>query len=723
MTRHVIPRIRGGSLAVQLAGYGLIRVLAEQIDPAVRSHFDGSALVLDSIVEDVASWLVDVYRPTPVLSPWKEGSGFGAKDKTPREALSRLLDLPTARVDEFRHSYAAVAPIAEQARSVNWSKARVVVAVRNACPDSMLPWVDASVVVLSDDKLGFPPIFGSGGNDGNLDFSTNFHQRLLEVLEDSPKQRAAIHALAVDLLTGTATAPLSKAAVGQFDPAGTGMPNSAPTGAAESVVNPWVFVLMVEGAMLFASAPARRLSADAGIATRAAMTFMTHGDAAGSVTAAPGEDSRGEIWAPSWNRSLSFAAVRQIFNEGRAVWRGRTASTSGQMYLAASSQGVASGVAAFERYTIVKRNGKSYAAVRTDEVTVRGDSATKVVEDVEEWPERVRNASLSGSIARPLREFTNARVEVARLTPGPKQVEAIRAMLSAITDLELAISRSSRGKEAVGARRVPGADSLNALFGRPEWAVHLARREFRIALGLASFRTRPLVDAPNGRALRHILLAHDSDGRRTSWREKPLVSGYAQRDLVAVLGDVTTWLTTTAQYTVTGPSSDSRPLGVSLPTSGVAVAWSDLHAWVGGRLDEAELACWLHALIALDWRAVQVDLPRPAAALIDPEFAAIAAFRSTDVSFGDGPRRAMRSEWVTQLRVGHVDRAAESARLMLRLAGLQTSSARTDRYPPAAKRGALMVAALLPRSRPSAPLHRSSYRESTELATVPEEAS
>ena len=67
-------------------------------------------------------------------------------------------------------------------------KQRLVQEFRNRCPESLLPWIDACVV-LADERAFFPPLLGTGGNDGRLDFSTNFHEQLLVVLDPSPAGR------------------------------------------------------------------------------------------------------------------------------------------------------------------------------------------------------------------------------------------------------------------------------------------------------------------------------------------------------------------------------------------------------------------------------------------------------------------------------------------------------------------------------------------------------
>jgi CRISPR-associated protein Csx17 len=86
LARHVLPGLRPEPLASYLAGLGLIRMIGEQADPAATAAWTPGGLVIGTTVPDIAAWLVDEYVPTPVLSPWNNGSGFGLKDKEPLRA-------------------------------------------------------------------------------------------------------------------------------------------------------------------------------------------------------------------------------------------------------------------------------------------------------------------------------------------------------------------------------------------------------------------------------------------------------------------------------------------------------------------------------------------------------------------------------------------------------------------------------------------------------------
>lgn len=712
MSSHLVAGARRRSLMNSLAALGLVRVLAEQTDPLLRCAYTPDGLRIDCAVDDLATWLVETYRPTPVLSPWNEGSGFGAKDKAPKVALASLLAIASPRLDEYRAAVKTVSTLAETARREGWDKARHVRAVRDRCPDSMLPWLDSAVIALGvrERDLAFPPLLGSGGNDGRLEFSTNFHQRLLEVLPTSDSSDTRSRALAQDWLDGTSAQSLVRAAIGQFDPGGAGTPNSSPFGAAESIVNPWTFVLMVEGSMMFTAAPARRLSDQAKSSSRAAMTFTTFGSQFGTNTGTAAEESRGEVWFPWWNRTLSFNDVRALFAEGRAVWRGRTAIQSDQMYLAAATRGVSSGIDGFDRYTIVKRNGLAFSAVLADSVTTRDDQSLLLIAELEDWPNLVaRRSDLPSTVQESVSRFRAARVRMAR--GDTDRVHVVRELLSAVTLLELAVSRSGNVRREVSPRRVPGVEQFARLLTSTTFAGLLDIPEFRIAAGMASIATGPLPSAPQGRTMREILIALDPPGGGTSklaqWRDSAAVPGLAIVRPDQLFGDVARWLAVNAgtdvvsRPTESGPrlNAQARVHGFRGPQVGIEVPSADLHAWVRGALDWDTIYQWFVALMAFNWRGKHLALPRPANSLIDPTFALLAPFRDgiragTDT---DTPSYGLTAEWIYQLTAGKVDRVHAEVSQRLRQLGRDAVISRQGQANNTGH-GRRIAAALLPRS-------------------------
>ena len=340
--------------------------------------------------------------PTPVLSPWNNGSGFGLKDREPLRALQALREHPSPRLAPFRSAIQLAEQVVSKARAAGWitdtagggSKERLVQEFRNRCPDALLPWINAAVMLAGDD-IFFPPLLGTGGNDGRLDFSTNFHQRLLDLLGASEKNRTRSVAIARDLLAGTESEQLADAAIGQFDPGSAGGPGSSRFGAVVSLVNPWGYVLFVEGALLFAASAARRNQHAAG---RAAMPFTVQGSPDGSASGAAGEESRGEVWTPVWTREFTLAEIKQMFAEARASWRGRPARRAIDFYAATRTLGVARGIGEFTRYALQRRNGLAFAAVPLARVDVREHPEVRLAAAVEDWASRFSGSDTSAAV-------------------------------------------------------------------------------------------------------------------------------------------------------------------------------------------------------------------------------------------------------------------------------------------------------------------------------------
>ena len=680
MTRHVLPGLRPEPLASYLAGLGLIRLLGEQADPAATAAWEPGGLVIDVTVDDVAAWLADEYVPTPVLSPWNGGSGFGAKDKEPKRRISGLLSHPSPRLASFRNAIGVAEQTARAAADRGWDKGRSVQEFRNRCPDALLPWIDATVVI-ADQQPFFPPLLGTGGNDGRLDFSTNFHERLLEVFDPTAKGKARSLACARDLLAGTESERLTSAAIGQFDPALAGGQASSPFGAAGSLVNPWEYVLLVEGALLFASGTVRRHQHDAG---RAARPFTVSFSPDGSASGALGEESRGEVWVPTWSRPCTLAEIRQLFGEARASWRGKPARQAVEFYAATRTLGIARGVDEFVRYGLQQRNGLAFVAVPLDRVRVREDiaPAVQLVARVEDWASRARGADASAAVSKAVRCFDGAHLAFAR----DGQASALRDLLAALSMLELAIGRSGRSRDKVPVNRPPNARAFLAEFAQAE-----PTAELRVAVGIASCAARP--DSGPARTMRQILLPVDS----TQWRDTAVVPGLGLRPLRQVLADVLAW----RSRTVAGEHGTEEFRGV--PTFrrdqtfryGIKVPAHDLHAFAGGQLDEAALEVWLHACLALDWRGVDHSWPVtgpvtliPTLGLLHPLAHGLAVRDDASAT-----KLAMGPDWAVRLSAGQVKSVHADAVRRLRQAGW-------DAVPPlegSVADGMRLAAALVPR--------------------------
>ena len=719
VTRHVLPGLRPEPLASYLAGLGLIRVLGEQADPAATAAWTPDGLALTTTVTDIAAWLAGEYVPTPVLSPWNNGSGFGPKDRESLRAIEALLAHPSPRLAPLRDAIPLARQVVREARDKGWiaetaaggNKRRVVQELRNRCPDAMVAWIDATVVLTGQDDQSFPPLLGTGGNDGRLDFSTNFHQRLLEVIGKADSGQARSLTRARDLLNGTEVEPLASAAVGQFDPGAAGGPGSSRFGAASSLVNPWEYILLVEGALLFAASAVRKNQHYRQGEERAAMPFTVSSSAGGSASGAAGEESRGEVWTPVWSEEFTLPEIRQLFAEARASWRGRPARRAVDFYAATRTLGVARGIGEFTRYGLQRRNGLAFAAVPLDRIAVREKSEVRLAADVEDWTSWIGGGDSSTAIGEARRRFDDAHLEYAR------DGEALRLarMLAALTNLEQAIGRSRRATDAVPVRRPPRArEFLDVL------AANDPPAELRIAVGLASCATVQGADPARGpsRTMRQMLLPIDPPGPADRsragghWRDGAVVPGFGLRPLWQVLADVLIWRSRTAP----AESGQQKFRGVPAFRTGIPVAAADLHALASGGIHEASLDLWLRACLALDWFGVSQTwpasdpaVPVPTLGLLHPlALGLTSAEARTAARAGSAalarepagretsqePKLALRPDWGARLTAGQVSAVHAEAVGRLRQAGWNAVPA-----PPGegAENGRRIAAALVPR--------------------------
>jgi CRISPR-associated protein Csx17 len=668
----VLPGLRPEPLASYLAGLGLIRVLAEQADRNLAAAWTPEGLAVTTTVEDIAGWLAGNYEPTPVVSPWNNGSGFGAKDKEPLRVLEGILAHPSSRFDQLRAAIQVARKVAARSHD---DKAGLVRDFRNSCPESALPWIDATVVLANRDTL-FPPLLGTGGNDGHLDFSTNFHQRLLDVI-DTKRSRA----MACDLLAGTEEEQLSKAAIGQFNPAGAGGPGSSKFGAADSLVNPWAYVLFVEGALMFAASTVRRNQFAAG---RAAIPFTVSASPDGTDSGAAREETRGELWAPVWFRQLAYPEIRQLFTEARASWRGHQARRATDFYAATRTLGVARGIDRFTRFGLQRRNGLAFAAVPLATVDVRENPNVALAADVEDWAARFGNDA-PAAVGQAARMFQRAHLEYVRDGDQDRLVH----LLAELTSLEQAVGRSGRTRDNVPVRRPPNAAKFVPVLARD------STPEVRIAVGLASLAW--LGSDGKYSNLRHLLLPIYQNGR---WSPSPVIPGFGIRPLASVLADVLIYRCRTADAdrgTVEAGRAEAVYRGVPGFRLGIPVPAADLHEFAAGRLDLAQLDLYLRACLALSWRDVQPGwtasdrvIPMPTLGMLQP----LAAGLSASEGPSDEPRLAISPGWPARLIAGYVPEVHREAARRLKQAGWQAVSEPGYQSP---AEGTRIAAALVPR--------------------------
>lgn len=361
--------ILGGCAATPLGSYlkalGILRLVSEQADKATRGWWDGDRFCLRSELAEngLISFFIDRYVPTPIVAPWNGGSGFYPKDR--QDGIAAIEASTTERFAVYRAAIAFLRGLPEvQAGKSQDEEARrtaILRAARNWLPDSAVEWLDAAVGLSATGKRAFAPIVGTGGNEGRLDYTNNFMQRLAGLLI-TPDSSTPVGPLLENALFGRHTAGLQSAATGQFDPGRAGGFNQGQGIETPDIpVNPWDFVLTLEGAVAWASGLYRRhgVSYDSLLCS----PFTVRADKIGFGSASRDEQARAEIWVPLWRRAALYSEIKVLLREGRASVGQKPAKSGLDFAEAATSLGVDRGIDRFVRYSILMRRGKSYIAL------------------------------------------------------------------------------------------------------------------------------------------------------------------------------------------------------------------------------------------------------------------------------------------------------------------------------------------------------------------------
>jgi CRISPR-associated protein Csx17 len=298
----------------------------------------------------------------------------------------------------YRESIQLVRSIIPTTKPKDDDKEAVLIACRSVVADKLLPWLD-TCFVLSEDRPTYFPLLGTGGNDGRLDFTNNFMQRVAEALSltGSSIKEDETQLMLQSSLFADSLVELAKSAIGQFNPGGIGGPNGIQGKfEADSRVNPWDYILMIEGTMLFAGAVSRRMGASG--AGRSVFPFVVDSVAVGYGSSTASEEtsdgSRAELWMPLWSMQTSYLEIQHLISQGRAQLGRVQARNAVEFALAVNLLGVDRGIDSFVRFGFLKRNGLAFLAAPLGRIDVRHRPAARLLEDpaLRSWIDRLRRA-------------------------------------------------------------------------------------------------------------------------------------------------------------------------------------------------------------------------------------------------------------------------------------------------------------------------------------------
>lgn len=617
----IYEHVLEGCAPIPLAGYlkalGIFRLVAEQKDADARGFWRNERFVLKTRLskEELAGFLLNEFRPTPVISPWNGGSGFyfregntkekdpvtGKRIKTgvrdqPTEATRVLDNILDAKAERLRAYREAIDTCKRTLKSRNLDaapgddeKAALIRQLRSEAPDATAAWIDASSTVTQLDVV-FPPLLGSGGNDGNSDYSTTFIQAIKSLIDlDSGAPLAATEALLAASLFADTVQANGGTAISQFAPSAIDAPNSAVGFGGASSGNAWDAIFSLEGALVMATALARRIDAKGEGA--ASFPFMiarrgVFGAGAGNV-APPDENARGEFWAPLWSRPASLGELATLFREGRAVVDRKIANDALDFAQALGRLGVDRGVGQFERYAFEQRYGNMHLGVPLGRRNVTRNPNADLIADItaSRWLSRARSAVRGkGAPAGMLALGRGLDDELFRLAEDASS-EAVQKVLIAIGALAFETGRRPKLRE-----------SLPPPFLSAEWtkAADDGSREFALAAALASLDAATTDESFCMPFRRHLAPLGRAKGR-DAWddtTEAHALAVWTGRNLVRDMGRVLERRLIEAQRKVfVRRAGSDKPPGPELPLHGWRTApLSAVAAFLERRTDDDRIA-------------------------------------------------------------------------------------------------------------------------------------
>lgn len=508
-------------LASYLKALGILRLVAEQDDPNARGWWMNDQFVLASQLDATAlqEFFLEKYRPTPVLAPWNGGSGFYPKDN--RKGIDPIEDSASERFAPYAEAIRLIRGIFAEygisKKPEGEDKSTLLNKLRGELNEEALTWFDAAVL-LTEDSPKYPPLLGTGGNDGRLDFTNNFMQRLVGLFNvNSGEAKLETGGFLSESLFATSVPGLLSTAIGQFSPGSAGGANQASGFSSESLINPWDFVLMLEGALLFAAAATRRLERNTSGALSYPFTVRPTG--AGSGSSALGDEgaARAEMWMPIWSASTSLPELKSLLAEGR-VTIGRKPARDGLGFVRAISKlGVDRGITAFQRYAFMMRAGKAYFATPLNRVEVTRNPTADLIDKLDEqnWLSLFRRFSRGPNATNRIQSLAH-RLEngLFELFLEPEDTAPrVQKVLEVLGEVQLYFAHSTAAREFC-----PPVPSLSR-----DWFIKAndGSPEFTVAAALASLHARK--SSEKGQ-LQYLLLmrshmAPELEGRRTEWLE------------------------------------------------------------------------------------------------------------------------------------------------------------------------------------------------------------
>lgn len=705
-------------LASYLKALAVLRLVAEQAgDPDATGYWRDDIFVLRTRLSrgELLQFFLERYCPTPIISPWSGRAGFlegedsedsdrkgavvvrqirssqGQRFSNYRDVFGLLAELPEIRrlnqartevkrleIDKKQEKPVGDEKIKRLKSEQEAAKASLIPMLRARLPEACLGWIDTCFSVGA--KAEPAPLFGTGGNEGSMDYSVNHVLNLMSLIDinaDSPAARADDSLK--EALFSDSVATTRGANLGFLAPSSTGGANMSSGFDGPTAENPWNAVFAMEGALLLASTAVRRheSSADAAISAPFFFGAIRGGHGAGAIE----ERTRPEFWAPLWDHPVTLVELNAMFGEGRVVIGRRAATDALDAARAIASFGVDRGICQFQRYAFAERRGKGYSvATPLQRIRASRNRAVDLLADLDDrgWLYQVRETP-----SRSLKSLATQLDSVMFAMTQRSDRQTVERALRLLGRVETTIAVSDKLCKEV--KPVP------ALCRQWTASVNDHSTEFRIATALATLS----MDArAEGRfsvlGLRPHLVPVTLDERNWNPASR-LVSwsaGSLERNLAQLLHR---------------RHIEAIRLGAEgeLLASHVGATLEDVSRFLEGGTDDRRIAELAHGLACVE--RLELDPPKsdspialpPAYALLKPFFTAESMLRALDWLPRDSSL-CLAAEIPARLAADNVQGALQLAWQRLRALGISLPGRQPPCYPHRGDGQRLLAALMIP---------------------------
>jgi CRISPR-associated protein Csx17 len=541
-----LPGCTSTPLASYLKALAVLRLVAEDAehgDPEAMGYWRDDQFVLRTKLsrDQLCEFFLAHWKPTALVAPWGARSGFygGDSEKTARHALQAIALTNTERLQPFREAIGFVQEVLKREgfteKASDEKKLELLNLCRRAFPEDALQWLDACYTLTSDGRR-FPPLLGTGGNEGSGSYVSGFAQQVLECVARRKHDDALGAALFARPTAGTSVDQTP----GHFSPEVAGGANQTSGFDGRLLTNPWDYLFALEGTLLFASSATRRNEFSA---PQVSFPFVVAPHAGGSASYVleeerPKQAKRQvmEIWLPIWSKPCGLIECRGLFSEGKATLGARVAASGLDFARAIASLGVDRGIEQFQRFGFLMRNGQSFFATALERYRLQRNPDANLISDLEhrDWLSKVQRYARDDNAPNTFRSATR-QLDTAlfAMTQGASRL-TMQSVLRQLGRIEAALSTSAKARESVRqpAPRLSAAWALKADDGSSEFGIAAA------LAGLSLWNDRRRITLETRRHLAVVGDALNAEGDRAWTPESRLAvwsAGPIEANLAALL--------------------------------------------------------------------------------------------------------------------------------------------------------------------------------------------